>query len=310
MRVIRVLFTWTFLIPVFLLHTTPLQIASAFSDVESGDQHYMAIMSLKEQGIITGNPDGSYESYKDINRAEALKIMLLASGEHSEEDIDAEFNNATQDPFLDTPLDAWYTKYVYYAKEKEIISGYDDGDFRPQNSINLAETLKIYLESRSNIIYPALEGNTFEDVPTDSWYAPYFAYASVRGALDIPLSNMAYPNQTMDRGYMAEVLYRMQKFGEGYEFGKATFYGAAVQGNGTASGEIFDMYQYTAAHKTLPFGTIVEVTNLASGESVQVKINDRGPYGAGRIIDLTSSAFEEISWLGAGVVNVQVKVLE
>lgn len=310
MRALRLIATWTFITTAFFLHTTALHVATAFTDVQPGDYHYVAIMELKEQGVISGNPDGSYEAYRDINRAEALKIMLLSSGEHTEEDIDASFTDAKEAPFIDTPLDAWYTKYVYYAQIKGIVSGYKDGTFGPDENINLAETLKIYLESRSNVIYPNIEENTFVDVPTDSWYAKYFAYASVRGALDIQLSNEAYPNQTMDRGYVAEILYRMQKFGEGYEFGKATFYGKAVQGNGTASGETFDLNEFTAAHKTLPFGTIVRVTNLANGDYVDVKINDRGPYGAGRIIDLSSSAFKEISWLGAGVVNVQVEVLE
>ena len=306
----RTIIQWTLLVPVFLMNSTPLHFASAFTDIEPGDYHYLPIMELKEAGVVNGNPDGTYDSNARVTRAEALKLILLASGEHTEEDIEREFHNANIAPFPDTPLDAWYTKYVYYAQQKGYINGYDDGTFGPGDEVNLAEVLKMYLESRSNIIYPLLDGNLFEDVPADSWYADYFAYASTRGALDISLSNEAYPDRNVSRGYITDILYRMQKFGEGYEFGKATFYGAAVHGNGTASGETFDMYAYTAAHKTLPFGTIVEVTNLANGKSVQVEITDRGPYGAGRIIDLTSTAFEEIASLGAGVVNVQVKVVE
>ncbi|MFA5948577.1 MAG: septal ring lytic transglycosylase RlpA family protein, partial [Candidatus Gracilibacteria bacterium] len=92
-------------------------------------------------------------------------------------------------------------------------------------------------------------------------------------------------------------------------FGKATYYGAAVQGNGTASGETFDMNVFTAAHKTLPFGTIVKATNLANGKSVEVKINDRGPYGAGRVLDLSSSAFKELAPLSTGVITIQYEVI-
>ena len=97
---------------------------------------------------------------------------------------------------------------------------------------------------------------------------------------------------------------------KGYEFGKATWYGAALQGNYTASGSIFDYHQMTAAHKTLPFGTMVKVTNMANGESIEVEITDRGPYGPGRVIDLTSAAFEEIASLGAGVIYVQYEIVE
>ena len=72
---------------------------------------------------------------------------------------------------------------------------------------------------------------------------------------------------------------------------------------------MFDMYEMTAAHKTLPFGSIVEVTNLANGKTVQVEITDRGPYGPGRVIDLTSSAFEVISSLSRGIIYVEYKVI-
>jgi rare lipoprotein A len=310
MKTLRIITTSILLIPLFVLNSNQLQTATALSDNDPGDYHYLAIQGLSDAGIVQGNSEGRFNSRDKINRAEALKLMLLSSGEYSEDDIDTEFKNAEEMPFLDTPLDQWYTKYAYFAKEKGIISGYTDGYFMPNESINLAETLKIYLEARNNVIYPALDGNLYADVPSDSWYANYFAYASTRQALDIPLENLAYPNQAMTRGYMAEVMYRMQKFGEGYRFGKATYYGAAVHGSNTASGERFDKNEFTAAHKSLPFGTIIEVTNLANGKTVQVKVIDRGPYGAGRILDLSSGAFAEIASLGAGVVNVQARVIQ
>ncbi|OIP81039.1 hypothetical protein AUK45_02290 [Candidatus Peregrinibacteria bacterium CG2_30_44_17] len=78
---------------------------------------------------------------------------------------------------------------------------------------------------------------------------------------------------------------------------------------GTASGEPFDETEMTAAHKTLPFGTYVRVTNLANNQTVEVKINDRGPYGEGRIIDLSKSAFKEIGALSTGVLNVEVEII-
>jgi rare lipoprotein A len=65
----------------------------------------------------------------------------------------------------------------------------------------------------------------------------------------------------------------------------------------------------TAAHKTLTFGTMVEATNLANGKMVTVEITDRGPYGAGRVLDLSSGAFEQLASLGAGVINVGYKIL-
>ena len=91
--------------------------------------------------------------------------------------------------------------------------------------------------------------------------------------------------------------------------GKATWYGPGLNGNKTASGEIFDMYGMTAAHKKLPFGTIVVVTNLKNDKSVVVRINDRGPFTAGRIIDLSYGAAYLIDMVRDGVVPVKVEII-
>jgi rare lipoprotein A len=96
----------------------------------------------------------------------------------------------------------------------------------------------------------------------------------------------------------------------GSEDGLASWYGGKFQGRRTASGEIFDTRQLTAAHKSLPFGTRVLVTNLQNGKSVTVRINDRGPFVAGRIIDLSLAAASVIGLTGKGVVPVRLEVLE
>jgi len=93
--------------------------------------------------------------------------------------------------------------------------------------------------------------------------------------------------------------------------GKATYYSDALHGNTTASGEKYDKKKLTAAHRTLPFGTVVEVTNLLNGKSVIVTINDRGPFGKEeRIIDLSRAAAEKIDMIQAGVVPVEVEILD
>ncbi|WP_455381451.1 septal ring lytic transglycosylase RlpA family protein [Salinispira pacifica] len=91
--------------------------------------------------------------------------------------------------------------------------------------------------------------------------------------------------------------------------GIASWYGPDFQGKLTASGEIFDTNKFTAAHKSLPFGSIVKVTNLENNRSVVVRINDRGPYVAGRIIDLTHAAAGAIGMLGNGTAKVRLDVL-
>src|ERR1044071_342520 len=91
--------------------------------------------------------------------------------------------------------------------------------------------------------------------------------------------------------------------------GKASFYSSKHQGKKTASGELYNQNLKTAAHKTLPFGTVVKVTNEDNAKSVIVKINDRGPYIRGRIIDLSHSAFASIGAISQGVIDVNIEVV-
>jgi rare lipoprotein A len=91
--------------------------------------------------------------------------------------------------------------------------------------------------------------------------------------------------------------------------GQASWYGPGFAGNPTASGERFRPCKRTAAHKTLPFGTVVKVTRTDSGERVRVVINDRGPYVDGRIIDLSRKAARRIDMIDDGVAPVELKVV-
>jgi len=91
--------------------------------------------------------------------------------------------------------------------------------------------------------------------------------------------------------------------------GKASWYGKSLRGHPTASGEPFRPGHRTAAHKTLPFGTVVRVTRPDTGQHVRVVINDRGPFVAGRIIDLSRKAARRIDLIDAGVAPVEIQVV-
>ncbi|MFO1152659.1 MAG: septal ring lytic transglycosylase RlpA family protein [Rhodospirillales bacterium] len=92
--------------------------------------------------------------------------------------------------------------------------------------------------------------------------------------------------------------------------GVASWYGPGFHGRKTASGERFNQYQMTAAHKRLPLGTVATVTNLKNGKSVQVEINDRGPYVRGRIIDLSKAAADHLGMRNSGTTPVRLEVHE
>jgi rare lipoprotein A len=91
--------------------------------------------------------------------------------------------------------------------------------------------------------------------------------------------------------------------------GIASWYGPGFHGNRSASGEVYNQNAMTAAHRTLPFGTKVVVTNLNNGRSVVVRINDRGPFIRGRVIDLSAAAARALGVMQTGIAPVQVQVL-
>lgn len=112
------------------------------------------------------------------------------------------------------------------------------------------------------------------------------------------------------RAEVALIIYRLQQnLSTGNTFGRATYYAGRFNGQNTASGEKYDSNLLTAAHRSLPFGTKVKVTNLSNGQNVTVTINDRGPYVNGMIIDLSSTAFEQIAKLSTGLANVEIQIL-
>lgn len=105
-------------------------------------------------------------------------------------------------------------------------------------------------------------------------------------------------------------LYRPLLDAEGFvEQGLASWYGADFHGRPTSNGETYDMYAMTAAHKTLPMGTWVRVVNVDNGREAVVQINDRGPFVAGRVIDLSYTAARELSVVGPGTVPVRIEAL-
>lgn len=104
-------------------------------------------------------------------------------------------------------------------------------------------------------------------------------------------------------------VFAYQFYGPYYEVGIASWYGPGFDGRHTANGEIYDMNGISAAHKTLPFGTIVQVVDLETGKSVIVRINDRGPFIKGRIIDLSKGAAEKLGIIDKGITRVGLRIL-
>ncbi len=97
--------------------------------------------------------------------------------------------------------------------------------------------------------------------------------------------------------------------GAPFQTGQVSWYGPGLEGNLTANGEHFDSSGMTAAHPKLKFGTMVEVTDLATGKAVVVRVNDRGPYHGGRILDLAQGAAEALGITQRGVINAELRIV-
>ena len=127
--------------------------------------------------------------------------------------------------------------------------------------------------------------------------------------LDRPASSTAHPGHMFRFLLILSLLAALPAVAQegGAEEGKASWYGGQHVGRKTASGEIFTRHLLTAAHKTLPLGTLVRVTNLANHRSIVVKINDRGPYITGRVIDLSERAARDLAMYDSGVAEVSLE---
>ncbi len=295
--------------PLALLSTTLISIlfapgvtsgalSSWYTDVPENNSYYDGIYFMTQAGYVLGyEEDNTFRPENEVSRVEALKMILEAS--------DVELSGGTEATFPDMEADAWYTDYVNTAVSSGVISGNDDGTLAPLSTVNRAEALKMLI--LANNLKDQLPG-----VASDYWYSAYMAYGEEH-ALIVPDASGDYlPADPLSRGELADLLYRfkMEPYAVGTEYGIASYYGYSYDGHNTASGKPLEAYGYQAAHKTLPFGTIVRVTDLNTNTFVDVEIVDRGPYTDGYVIDLTPAAFEKLASLSTGILNVRVEVLK
>lgn len=175
-------------------------LANSFPDVAQDHKNYSAIEYLDENEVINGYSDGTFKPDNLVNRAEALKIIIGA--------LEIEHEGNYNVLFPDVLKEDWYFSYVMAAKELGVVSGYGDGKFQPTNTVNLAETLKM-LFAAGNVALPNVTSNVFVDVKKDDWFAGYVLYAREHNIVLADDYGAASPSQSMTRGALAEVVYRM-----------------------------------------------------------------------------------------------------
>jgi len=180
---------------------SPTLLAKAFIDISSIGKERVAAEYVKNNKIMSGDAFGMFKPDKFLNRAEAVKAIILASKMRV---IPA------KNDFNDVDRKDWFAKYVSTAFANELISGYAGNLFKPGNSITKAEFLKIALVSKK--IDPADTTRApYRDVPADSWYEKYFSFARNNGLLTPDSRGMVDPNKTISRIEAAHILYKLSQ---------------------------------------------------------------------------------------------------
>jgi len=146
----------------------------------------------------------------------------------------------------------------------------------------------------------------YKDVSSTDWHANYFRFARKYNLFELPIDRNIKPNEFLSKGDLINLIYKVNKLKTKSEFGRASFYKTPRE---IKSPNADSTYLFTAAHRTLPFGTKVKATNLRNGLSVIVEIRDRGPFIDGTIIDLSQSAFAEIASLSTGIIPIELELI-
>lgn len=172
------------------------------SDLDSSHPNYDAIMYLMDHGIVQGYTDGTVRPDQEITRAELLKIFVKSAAGRPET---FEYNRC----FNDVVILEWYTGYVCYAKNEGWVEGYEDGSFKPHDSIDNIETLAMLFRTQG--LYPPeywmIDEDPFLDVSLYEWYGPDVWYAKDKGIIDGD-GDYFYPGTLVTRGEAFEMLYR------------------------------------------------------------------------------------------------------
>ena len=186
--------------------------AKNYSDVPHNHKYFQSISTLSDKNIINGYNNGEFHPEGDINRAEAIKILVESKFDDNTIKHALDWHHSLNHWYVifpDVGIGDWFSPYVKTAHQNNIIQGYPDGTFGPSNHINFAEALKIILESYNINVYGApLQNNPLLYVKNTDWFAPYFAYAYEYNLIN--QNKFYHPGQLITRGEFVEIIYRLE----------------------------------------------------------------------------------------------------
>lgn len=225
---------------------------ASFDDVPSAHPYFSAINYVQSEGIVNGYPDGTFKPNQTINRAEFLKILLETV---LTQDLIDGCELTRERLFSDVVRNDWFAKYACTGKEAGVVSGYEDGSFRPGKPINFAEAAKILTNSFGLSLGLGTQ-----------WYEPFIKALETKKAVPPSVSS---PMQNITRGEMAEIIYRLQT-------GQSSPPTSAPQENPLESykEEVVDLVNIERTNAGLPpmkYNTFLEKAAQAHGDDMQAR---------------------------------------
>lgn len=183
-------------------------LAAQFNDVPYDHWAISYINFLVDKGYLSGYGDGNFGPENSLTRAESVKIILNA--------LDKQVNEYSTSTFSDVSNDHSLLNYIQSAKDYQIVSGYDDGTFKPDRHVTRAEFTKILLETAGKVLNDPQVRDTFSDVPDDSWYRKYVYSALLQGYISGYGDGRFGPNNTITRAEASKIIYNYLKGGTPY----------------------------------------------------------------------------------------------
>lgn len=182
---------------------------SGFTDIALGERFALAVYDLAEQNVLNGYEDGTFAPERTVSRAEAVKILLSSMGIADSED------SIAASAFSDVDSDDWFYSYVGTAMALGIVSGYEDGTFRPHDPVTRAEAVKMLIVAANKeselLDIESIEEAPFADVDNEDWYMSYAQFARTWNIEAPQMDGLWHAGHEMSRGNMAELAYRMQQ---------------------------------------------------------------------------------------------------
>ncbi len=283
-----------------------------FNDVPTDNKYFESVKNVAQRGLMKGTASNSFLVTNFVTRTDVIYAITRAANLKAKK-LDTQ---AFKDIRKNNPA----YKEIMAAQENELLGAFPTkrNIFNPKAKVTVAQAL--------DALYKAFDADDFSgevelryelktELPENWDFTTDIRRAVKEGVLMQKADGTLFidPTQNMTRGDFASLLYRFTETRkEGFHFGLASWYGNGLSKrkvNGGRANELAQNY-LTAANRDLPMGTIIKVTNQNNGKSVDVVVNDSGPYVSGRVIDLSRSGFAAIADIGAGTAVVKIEVIQ